>query len=112
MFGLAFRPGSAGIAVGGDYAAPTAATAVAAVLGRHGWQLPVTGPSGYRSGVTFVPRTAATALAVGLNGSDVTVDGGRHWRTFDTGQFDSVSCAGDGSCWASGDLGRVAVLHR
>jgi photosystem II stability/assembly factor-like uncharacterized protein len=113
VFGLAFASRSRGIAVGGDYAAPTVAVDVAAVLGKHGsWQLPAAGPSGYRSGVTFVPRTHATALAVGLNGSDVSVDGGRHWTRFDTGQFDSVACATDGSCWASGDLGRVAVLHR
>jgi hypothetical protein len=33
------------------------------------------------------------------------------WHTFDTGQVDTVSCAPDGSCWASGDLGRVAILQ-
>jgi hypothetical protein len=54
----------------------------------------------------------ATVIAVGLTGSDVSYDGGLHWHTFDTGQFDTVSCARDGSCWASGDLGRVAVLRR
>jgi len=54
----------------------------------------------------------ATVIAVGLTGSDVSFDGGLHRRTFDTGQFDTVSCAPDGSCWASGDLGRVAILQR
>ena len=62
--------------------------------------------------MTFVPRTPATAISVGLSGSSISYDGGRHWETFDTGQFDTVSCAADGSCWASGDLGRVAVLQR
>jgi photosystem II stability/assembly factor-like uncharacterized protein len=113
VFGLAFRGSSLGIAVGGDFSDPTAASKVSAVSYRNGpWLTPRTEPSGYRSGVTFVPRTSATALAVGLDGSDVSLDGGRDWRTFDTGQFDTVSCAGDGSCWASGDLGRVAVLDR
>jgi hypothetical protein len=51
-------------------------------------------------------------LKVGLTGSDVSYDGGLHWHAFDTGQFDTVSCASDGSCWASGDLGRVAILRR
>lgn len=62
--------------------------------------------------MTWVPDTLATVIAVGLTGSDVSFDGGLHWHTFDTGQFDTVSCAPDGACWASGDLGRVAVLQR
>jgi photosystem II stability/assembly factor-like uncharacterized protein len=113
VFGVAFRSRSLGIAVGGDFSAPAESSKVAAVSYRNGpWLTPRAEPSGYRSGVTFIPRTAASAIAVGLNGSDISDDGGRHWRTFDTGQFDTVSCAKDGSCWASGDLGRVAVLKR
>jgi hypothetical protein len=76
------------------------------------WFSPPSGPAGNRSGVTWVPRTRATVVAVGLTGSDVSHDGGLHWQTFDTGQFDTVSCAPGGSCWASGDLGRVAILQR
>jgi photosystem II stability/assembly factor-like uncharacterized protein len=111
VFGLAVR-GALGLAVGGDFDAPTVSANVSALRHRNGpWVLPRTEPSGYRSGVTFVPRTLATAIAVGLTGSDLTRDGGQHWRTFDTGQFDTVACAEDGSCWASGDLGRVAVLR-
>ena len=113
MFALAFRTPLAGVAVGGDFASPTAATHVAALsfLGSP-WFSPLSGPAGYRSGVTWVPRTLATLVAVGLTGSDVSFDGGLTWHTFDTGQFDTVSCAPDGSCWASGDLGRVAILQR
>jgi photosystem II stability/assembly factor-like uncharacterized protein len=113
VFGLAFRTPVLGIAVGGDFAAPDASVNVSAVSYLNGpWLRARTEPSGYRSGVTFVPRTVATAIAVGLTGSDISRDGGRTWQTFDTGQFDTVSCARDGSCWASGDLGRVAVLRR
>jgi photosystem II stability/assembly factor-like uncharacterized protein len=113
VFALAFRTPVAGVAVGGDFANPTAATNIAALsfLGSP-WFSPRSGPGGYRSGVTWVPDTFATVIAVGLTGSDVSFDGGLHWRTFDTGQFDTVSCAPDGSCWASGDLGRVAILQR
>jgi hypothetical protein len=102
----------AGVAVGGDFANPTAATSVAA-LSYFGSPcfLPPSGPAGYRSGVTWLPHTPATVIAVGLTGSDVSYDGGLHWHTFDTGQFYTVSCAPDGSCWASGDLGRVAILQ-
>jgi hypothetical protein len=113
VFALAFRTPLAGVAVGGDFANPTAATHVAALsfLGSP-WFSPLSGPAGYRSGVTWVPRTFATVVAVGLTGSDVSYNGGLTWHTFDTGQFDTVSCAPDGSCWASGDLGRVAILQQ
>lgn len=111
VFGLAFRGRGLGVAVGGDFSNPTGATKVSAFSRGGPWLSPRTEPSGYRSGVTFRPRTVATAVAVGLSGSDISYDGGRHWKTFDTGQFDTVSCAQDGSCWASGDLGRVAVLN-
>jgi photosystem II stability/assembly factor-like uncharacterized protein len=110
--GLAFKTADLGIAVGGDYAAPTAATHVAAVsdFGQP-WSSAARQPSGYRSGVAFVPHTLFTAVAVGLNGSDVSYDAGHHWTTFAHGSFDTVSCANDGACWASGDLGYVAVLR-
>jgi photosystem II stability/assembly factor-like uncharacterized protein len=112
VFALAFRTPRAGVAVGGDFAAPADSSKVSALsyFGRP-WFSPPAGPAGYRSGVTWVPRTLATLIAVGLTGSDVSHDGGLHWHTFDTGQFDTVSCARDGSCWASGDLGRVAILR-
>lgn len=113
IFGLAFRTPRFGVAVGGDFAAPTKSMHVSALSYFRGpWFTPPQGPTGYRSGVTWVPHTLATVISVGLTGSDVSYDGGLHWRTFASGQFDTVSCAGDGSCWASGDLGRVAVLRR
>ncbi|MBO1765439.1 oxidoreductase [Allobranchiibius sp. GilTou38] len=113
VFGLAFRTPFLGVAVGGDFNAPAANTNVAAYsLFGSPWIGAAHQPSGYRSGVTFVSRTFATVISVGLTGSDVSYDAGRDWHTFDTGQFDTVSCAHDGACWASGDLGRVAVLQR
>lgn len=113
VFGLAFRSPVEGVAVGGDFAAPAASDAVAATATHsRSWLLSESMPGGYRSGVTFVPRSSGTVIAVGLTGSDVSVDAGRTWASFDTGQFDTVACAPDGACWASGDLGRVAVLQR
>ena len=110
--GLAFKTPSLGIAVGGDFFAPTARVNVAAVSDFSApWTAAGRQPSGYRSGVSFVPRTLFTAIAVGLTGSDVSYDAGHHWTTFDTSSFDTVSCAPGGACWASGDLGRVGVLQ-
>ncbi len=113
VFALAFRTPLLGVAVGGDFSAPAANSKVSAVsyFGSP-WLSPRNEPTGYRSGVSWLPFTLASVVAVGLTGSDISYDAGLHWHTFDTGQFDTVSCAHDGSCWASGDLGRVAVLHR
>jgi photosystem II stability/assembly factor-like uncharacterized protein len=115
IFGLAFNTRDLGIAVGGDFAKPFAHRQVAAFSQfQSPWRLASTQPSGYRSGVTFVPLRSrlGMAVAVGLDGSDVTYDAGRHWTRFGRGQFDTVMCASDASCWAAGDLGRVAELRR
>ena len=113
VFGLAFSTPSRGVVVGGDFADATRSTRTAATqLAGGAWRPSTTMPSGYRSGVSFVPGTAGTVLAVGLTGSDVSYDGGRTWATFDTGQFDTVECVAGGACWAAGDKGRVAVLRR
>lgn len=111
IFALAFANHHRGIAVGGDFAAPAADTDVAAVTDSGAWSLATQQPHGYRSGVTFVRGATAMALSVGLSGSDVSYDSGAHWTQFDTGQFDTVACTKGGACWASGDLGRVAVLQ-
>src|SRR5581483_6588343 len=67
VFALAFRTPVAGVAVGGDFSAPAAAVNVAAVSFLGGpWVSAPSGPAGYRSGITWVPRTPATVLAVGL----------------------------------------------
>ncbi|NUS05654.1 MAG: oxidoreductase, partial [Nonomuraea sp.] len=64
----------------------------------------------YRSGVAWLPHSRSAALAVGPTGTDLTRDGGRTWRTVDTGSYDTVDCAADGGCWAAGERGRVARL--
>ncbi|GAA4717858.1 WD40/YVTN/BNR-like repeat-containing protein [Phytohabitans rumicis] len=114
IYSLAFRDPGQGIAVGGDFAAPTVAPDAAALSRDAGrtWRTAATVPGEYRSGSAWVPRTARTALAVGPTGSDVSDDGGRTWRRFDTGSFDAVDCAADGTCWASGEQGRLARLSR
>ena len=111
IYSLAFRDRRHGIAVGGDFAAPTAARDGAATSrdGGHTWITAAVVPGEYRSGSAWA--AGRTALAVGPTGSDVSFDSGRTWRRFDTGSFDTVACAGHGACWASGEQGRVATLH-
>jgi len=99
-------------AVGGDYTAPTAREDVAASSrdGGRSWRLASVMTGGYRSGVAFAG--GASLVAVGPTGSDVSRDGGRTWTTFDTGDFDGVHQACDGTVWASGPNGRVAILAK
>jgi photosystem II stability/assembly factor-like uncharacterized protein len=112
IYSLAFRDPDHGIAVGGDYAVPDAAPDGSATSrdGGHTWTVSRTVPGEYRSGAAWID--AKTAVAVGPTGSDLSRDGGRSWVGFDTGSFDAVACVGHGTCWASGEQGRVAVLKR
>jgi photosystem II stability/assembly factor-like uncharacterized protein len=109
VFALAFRTPWQGVAIGGDFAAPTAPGPAVALSNDRGrtWHTPGQYPAGYRSGLAW---RGGTVLAVGPGGSDLSPDGGRHWTSFDTGSFDSVDCTPLGSCWASGVRGRVARL--
>ncbi|CUR55206.1 putative oxidoreductase (secreted protein) [metagenome] len=112
VFSLAFRTPRQGIAVGGDFLVPDNGVDMSAYsptgdAWRNGGDL-----SGYRSGVAWLPRTRAGAVAVGPTGTDVTFDGGRSWRSFSDLDFDAVQCTRSGACWASGPEGAVARLVR
>ncbi|MFF5932775.1 WD40/YVTN/BNR-like repeat-containing protein [Streptomyces sp. NPDC012508] len=114
VFGLAFRDRTHGIAVGGDYRKDQPSPRAAAVTGDGGrrWSAASAPPPAYRSGVAWLPHSSSAALAVGPTGTDLTTDGGRTWRTVDTGSYDTVDCTRDGACWASGEQGRIARLGR
>jgi photosystem II stability/assembly factor-like uncharacterized protein len=111
VFSLAFRDPHEGVMVGGDFSAPENGVRASGFT-RDGanWQ-PGGDLSGYRSGVDWVFGERATLIAVGPTGSDVTYDGGRRWRAFDTADYDAVDCV-PGTCWASGPAGAVARLDR
>ncbi|GAA2809692.1 WD40/YVTN/BNR-like repeat-containing protein [Crossiella cryophila] len=113
VFALAFRDKHTGIAIGGDFEQPSTAKDALARTGDggRGWQVPPQAPGGYRSGATWLPYSYGGVLAVGPSGSDLSLDGGRHWKQFDAGSFDTVTCTPDLSCWAAGEKGRVARLR-
>lgn len=102
-----------GIAVGGDYRPDQSSPKAAAVSDDAGayWRLSAAPPPAYRSGVAWLPHSRRAVLAVGPSGMDMTMDGGRTWRAFDTGTYDTVDCAPDLGCWAAGEKGRVARLE-
>ena len=109
---IAFNGQQRGIAVGGDFAAPTASpdSFARSFDGGSSWNLVPGAPSEYRSGATWL--NGHTAIAVGLTGSDVSTNMGNTWQRFDDGSLDTVDCAGPTACWASGANGRVAFLVR
>jgi photosystem II stability/assembly factor-like uncharacterized protein len=113
VFALAFRDRAHGIAVGGDYRADQPSPRAAATTGDagHTWTTAAQPPPAYRSGVAWLPYSRTAALAVGPTGTDLTTDGGRTWRTVDTGSYDTVDCTPDRGCWAAGEKGRVARLE-
>ncbi|MFG2193688.1 WD40/YVTN/BNR-like repeat-containing protein [Streptomyces sp. NPDC048639] len=114
VFAVAFRGRGLGVAVGGDYRPDQASPQAGAVSGNGGrtWKQAQTPPPAYRSGVAWLPTPWPAAIAVGPAGSDLTLDAGRTWRTFDSGSYDTVDCTRDGACWASGEKGRAARLTR
>ncbi|MFD8430854.1 MULTISPECIES: WD40/YVTN/BNR-like repeat-containing protein [Streptomyces] len=114
VFALAFRDRAHGLAVGGDYRPGQASPRAAARTTEAGrtWHPADRPPPAYRSGVAWLPHSRTAALAVGPTGTDLTTDGGRTWRTVDTGSYDTVDCTPDLGCWAAGEQGRVARLER
>lgn len=112
IYSLAFRDALQGVAVGGDFTKEASAPRAMALTADGGrtWTLVGDAPGEYRSGSSYKPHTRGTALVVGPTGSDITTDGGFHWRKFDSGTFHAVQCAEDGACWASGAKGRIARL--
>ncbi|HMJ01047.1 MAG TPA: hypothetical protein VK488_14520 [Gaiellaceae bacterium] len=112
IFSLAFKGQQHGLAVGGDFAAPTASPDNFASTDDGGstWQLVPGAPPEYRSGAAWVD--GHTVIAVGPSGSDVSTNGGTSWRRFDDGSLHTTDCASPVSCWASGADGRAAYLVR
>jgi photosystem II stability/assembly factor-like uncharacterized protein len=110
IFSLAFSDGHYGVAVGGDYNKPEEKVHNFAITTDGGmtWTEPRgTPPEGFRSAVAWV-SVRGEWIAVGTSGSDVSRDGGRTWRRFDTGAFNAMDFAPSGAGWAVGPKGRVA----
>lgn len=112
-FSVAFRDARNGVISGGDYEKPSLRGRNLAVTSDGGatWALTdsASSPAGYRSAVAFVPGTTSYAMvAVGLTGTDVSVDGGRTWKSVDEVPYNSVGFAPSGDGWAVGPKGRIA----
>jgi photosystem II stability/assembly factor-like uncharacterized protein len=112
VFSVAFTDARRGVIVGGDYTKEQEAGANVAVThdGGKTWALSAgRRPNGYRSCVVVVRRGKAAALvAVGPNGSDYSLDGGRSWVAHGAEGFHSASFFNASAGWAVGEGGRIA----
>jgi hypothetical protein len=66
--------------------------------------------NGFRNSVAWIPGLTDTAVAVGHNGSDVSVDGGKTWTQFDSRLLLGVAALSKDACWAVGQGGIAAKL--
>lgn len=113
IFSIAFRDASQGIVVGGDYKKEHEAidNGAATADGGRTWT-PVKGLSGYRSAVTYVPKSNGTIVAVGPSGADVSLNGGRTWNAEPEQRFHAIAFAPQSNVgWAVGESGRIARLR-
>jgi photosystem II stability/assembly factor-like uncharacterized protein len=113
IFSIAFRDARHGVVAGGDYQQPALGGRNLAFTADGGrtWILAdsAAGPAGYRSAIAYEPgRGARRLVAVGLNGTDVSRDGGRSWQRVDSVAYNSVAFGAAGLGWAVGPAGRLA----
>lgn len=108
IFSLAFADPRHGIAVGGDYNKATETSGNIAITSDGGktWAAGAL-PGGYRSAVVYVPDRKMW-IAVGTSGSDLSVDDGKSWKAFDTGNYNAAAFASGDAGWAVGPKGAIA----
>lgn len=107
IFSIAMRDKNNGVIVGGNYEKPDETKNNLAFTSNGGktWTL-AKGLKGYRSGVAFIDKNMI--VAVGSNGSDISINGGKTWKNLDKENYNAVQSLGESSIWAVGPKGLVA----
>jgi hypothetical protein len=106
IFSIAMRDALNGVIVGGNYENSTDSSNNLAITsdGAKTWNIRP-GLSGYRSAVTFVDKR--TLIAVGTNGTDVSLDSGRLWKNISEKNLNTVSSLGRNFTFGAGPNGFV-----
>lgn len=110
-FSMAVRNPMQAIVVGGDYQADTLRqrNCLLTTNGGSTWQQPAVPPRGYRSSVAWINNN--TVIATGTSGTDISTDGGRHWRPLSNEGFHVVQAAKKGKAvFLAGSNGRIAQI--
>lgn len=113
IFSIAFRDAQHGIVVGGDYRKEGEAVDNAAITNDGGrtWTK-VTGLSGFRSVVQYMPGTTSSLIAVGPQGADHSTDDGKTWAPLPGSiGLHTFSFARQGQVgWGAGEKGSITKL--
>jgi photosystem II stability/assembly factor-like uncharacterized protein len=106
IFSIAMHDTLNGVIVGGNYEKPNEVKESLAFTSDGGetWR-PGAGLSGFRSGVAIVDKK--TIVAVGTNGADFTIDGGKTWKKIGDDNMNAVAAQGREAIWAVGPKGGV-----
>ncbi len=106
IFGIEMFDSKRGVIVGGNYEKPDDANGNVAYTNDGGktWT-GASGLGGYRSGIAF--RDKDTAFAVGSNGSDRSLDGGKTWASIGIEDLNAVQSKLL-NVWAVGPKGLIA----
>ncbi len=103
------------IAVGGNYAKPDSVTVTVARSDDAGeiWTASRPGPAtAFLSGVAYLETARAQhVVAVGTNGTALSIDGGRTWTQQDSLSLNVVMAGANGHAWAAGARGSAAALN-
>ena len=107
IFSIAMWDAKTGVIVGGNYEKPTDAGGTLGFTDDGGttWKSGK-GLSGYRSGVAYIRNNEI--IAVGTNGSDTSIDGGKTWKNLDKENYNAVAAIGFPAVWAVGPKGLVS----
>jgi photosystem II stability/assembly factor-like uncharacterized protein len=116
IFSLACGGSQRLIAVGGNYARPDSAAVTVALSQDGGATWEASSPAAatsFLSGVAFLnPARGERLIAVGTEGTALSLDSGRTWRRLDTRSLNVVLAARNGRAWAAGARGSVATPGR
>jgi photosystem II stability/assembly factor-like uncharacterized protein len=113
IYSIAFRDLMNGVVVGGDYSKEAEAIDNAAVTtdGGRTWTL-VSGLTGFRSVVAYVPGQKTAMLAVGPQGADVSTNDGRAWVAVEGPGYDTFSFVrGAAVGWGTGARGTIGFFR-
>jgi hypothetical protein len=114
-FSVAFFNSLKGIVVGGDYTRDTINSKnclITADGGLH-WNAPLLPPNGYRSCVKYVSEKIV--IATGTSGTDLSEDGGLHWKKISETGFHAIAVAPAGKrVWlaGSGKLAELVIIRK
>lgn len=114
-FSAAFRNASEGVAVGGDYRNDTLVAGNCALThdGGLSWEPSPVPPAGFRSCVQYVSEKLL--IATGTSGTDVSDDGGLHWRNISRDGYHVMGVTQSGNkIWlaGSGKLARLVINQK